>query len=70
MLHFAYPNGQPQDISTSILQHVRDAGFETAVALPPVSLAYDNPYLLKRIGVLPIMPEYQFRQQVASFRVA
>ena len=71
VLHFAYPNGQPQDISTSILQDVRDAGFETAVTTSSGQVRRtDNPYLLKRIGVLPIMPEYQFRQQVASFRVA
>ena len=68
--HFAFPNGQPQDISDQVLQVVRDAGFETAVTTSCGQVCRgDNQYLLRRISCAPAMPSYQFRQHVAAFRV-
>jgi peptidoglycan/xylan/chitin deacetylase (PgdA/CDA1 family) len=68
--HFAFPNGQPEDISDEVLRVVRDAGFITAVTTSGGQVQRgDNPYLLKRISCEPVMPDYQFRQHVAAFRV-
>jgi peptidoglycan/xylan/chitin deacetylase (PgdA/CDA1 family) len=69
--HFAFPNGQPQDISDQVLQVVRDTGFQTAVTTSCGQVHRgDNPYLLKRISCEPAMPDYQFRQHVAAFHVS
>jgi peptidoglycan/xylan/chitin deacetylase (PgdA/CDA1 family) len=69
--HFAFPNGQPQDISDQVLQVVRDTGFQTAVTTSCGQVHRgDNPYLLKRIACEAAMPDYQFRQHVAAFRVS
>jgi peptidoglycan/xylan/chitin deacetylase (PgdA/CDA1 family) len=69
--HFAFPNGQPQDISDEVLQVVRDAGFETAVTTSCGQVHRgDSPYLLKRISCEAAMPDYQFRQHVVAFHVS
>ncbi len=69
--HFAFPNGQPEDISGQVLQVVRDAGFETAVTTSCGQVCRGaNQYLLRRIPCGTAMPAYQFRQRVAAFRVS
>jgi peptidoglycan/xylan/chitin deacetylase (PgdA/CDA1 family) len=69
VLHFAYPNGRSQDITTQIVNMVRDAAYETAVTTSGGQVCRgDNPCLLKRIPCDSVMPDWQFRQRVAAFR--
>ena len=69
VLHFSYPNGQPQDISPQILAMVRNAGYETSVTTSVGQVFKgDDPFRLRRISCGPEMPSYQFRQRVAAFR--
>jgi peptidoglycan/xylan/chitin deacetylase (PgdA/CDA1 family) len=68
--HFAYPNGRPEDISKRIVDAVRRAGYETAMTTSSGQICRgDDPFLLKRISCDAVMPEWQFRQRVAAFRV-
>jgi len=70
VLHFAYPNGQPQDITAQIVNIVRGAEYETAVTTSSGQVCRgDDPCLLKRIPCDCVMPEWQFSQRVAAFRV-
>lgn len=69
VLDFAYPNGQPRDISPSIVKTVREAGYETAVTtISGQVFNNDDTFLLKRISGGCELPSYQFRQHVAAFR--
>ena len=68
--HFAYPNGQPQDITAQIVNIVREAKYETAVTTSGGQVCRgDDRCLLKRIPCDSVMPEWQFSQRVAAFRV-
>jgi len=68
--HFAYPNGQPQDISSAIVEKVRNAGYETAVTtIVGQVFQNDDLFLLKRIATESDTTDYEFRQHVAKFRV-
>ncbi|MBV8865507.1 MAG: polysaccharide deacetylase family protein, partial [Acidobacteriaceae bacterium] len=68
VLHFSYPNGQPQDISPEILSMVRNAGYKTSVTTSVGQVFKgDDPFLLRRISCRPEVPPYQFRQRVAAF---
>jgi peptidoglycan/xylan/chitin deacetylase (PgdA/CDA1 family) len=70
VLHFAYPNGRPQDITAEIVSIVRRAGCLTAVTTSRGQICRgDDLYLLKRISCDSVMPEWGFRQRVAAFRV-
>lgn len=70
VLHFAYPNGQPQDITAQIVNIVREAKYETAVTTSGGQVCRsDDPCLLKRIPCDSVMPKWQFSQRVAAFRV-
>ena len=70
VLHFAYPNGRSQDITSQIVSMVRDAKYETAVTTSAGQVCRgDDPCLLKRIPCDSVMPEWQFHQRVAAFRV-
>lgn len=69
VLHFAYPNGQPQDFSPSIVKIVRDAGYETSVTtIRGQVFKGDDPFLLRRISCGAELPFYQFQNHVAAFR--
>jgi peptidoglycan/xylan/chitin deacetylase (PgdA/CDA1 family) len=69
VLHFAYPNGQPQDFSPSIIKIVRDAGYETSVTTTAGQVFKgDDPFLLRRISCGAELPFYQFQNHVAAFR--
>jgi peptidoglycan/xylan/chitin deacetylase (PgdA/CDA1 family) len=70
VLHFAYPNGRPEDITAEIVSVVKRAGYETAVTTVGGQVCRgDNLYLLKRIPCDSAMPAWEFRQHVAAFRV-
>ena len=69
VLHFAYPNGQPEDFSPSIIKIVRDAGYETSVTtMAGQVFKGDDPFLLRRISCGAELPFYQFQNHVAAFR--
>ena len=69
VLHFAYPNGQPEDFSPSIIKIVRDAGYETSVTTTAGQVFEgDDPFTLKRISCGAELPFYQFQNHVAAFR--
>jgi peptidoglycan/xylan/chitin deacetylase (PgdA/CDA1 family) len=65
--HFCYPNGRPEDISETVVECVRRAGFETAVVTdpgfnpPPV-----DPFRLQRIPADPTYPDLYFEECVAG----
>jgi len=71
ILYFGYPNGRPADISDAALAAVRGANFATAVTAESglIPKGTDR-FLLRRIGVSPEIPEYDFRQRVAGFRIS
>lgn len=70
VLHFAYPNGQPQDLSSTIVKMVSDAGFQTSVTtIPRQVFQGDDPLLLRRISCEAEMPLYRFQMNAAAFRV-
>lgn len=48
--HFAYPNGQPEDVSTAVRQLAKSAGFRSAVTTAPgYNRRGEDPWMLKRI---------------------
>jgi peptidoglycan/xylan/chitin deacetylase (PgdA/CDA1 family) len=68
--HFCYPNGGREDFHAEALELARQAGYHTAVtAEPGLNCAGADPFLLKRIGVEPEMPQLYFRERVAGFRL-
>jgi peptidoglycan/xylan/chitin deacetylase (PgdA/CDA1 family) len=68
-LHFAYPNGQPQDISRSVTEAVCKAGYQTAATtIGGQVFSNDDSFLLKRIPSDCELSPYAFRQHVAAFR--
>lgn len=70
VLHFAYPNGKPQDISPSIIRIVSNAGYKTSVTTTPGQVFQeDDPFLLRRIPGGTEAPFPLFRMAVAAFRV-
>jgi peptidoglycan/xylan/chitin deacetylase (PgdA/CDA1 family) len=69
VLHFAYPNGKPEDFSSSTVEIVRNTGFETATTTSFGQVFQgDDLYRLKRLPVDPKTPEYSFRQHAAGLR--
>ncbi len=69
VLHFAYPNGQPQDFSSSIIKIVSDAGYETSVTtIRGQVLEGDDPFMLKRVPCAAELSFRQFQNHVAAFR--
>jgi peptidoglycan/xylan/chitin deacetylase (PgdA/CDA1 family) len=61
---FCYPNG---DVNGAVLQVVKQAGFEIAVTTRSgMNAPGEDPYLLKRLSVDPGLPDFYFREQVAS----
>lgn len=50
---FCYPNGQPDDISETVIDHVRLSGYSAAVTTVPGFNQLDNrePYSLKRVVI-------------------
>jgi len=70
VLHFAYPNGQPQDLSPIIVKTVSDAGFRTAVTTVAGQVfPTDNPFLLRRVSAGVELPLHRFQTNAAAFRV-
>jgi peptidoglycan/xylan/chitin deacetylase (PgdA/CDA1 family) len=70
VLHFAYPNGHPQDLSPTIIKIVSDAGFQTSVTtIPGQVFPGDDPFLLKRISCGAELALHRFQMQVAAFRI-
>lgn len=70
VLHFAYPNGQPQDVSPTIVKMVSDAGYQTSVTtIPGQVFQRDDPFLLRRIPGGAELPLYRFKMHAAAFRV-
>jgi hypothetical protein len=64
--HFCYPNG---DLNATVLEVVRQAGFEMAVTTRSgMNALGDDPYLLKRFSVDPGLSEPYFREEVAGLR--
>ena len=69
ILHFAYPNGQPEDIPPSAIEAVRAVGYRTATStIVGQIFPGDDAYMLRRIPADPVLPAYEFRQHVAAFR--
>jgi peptidoglycan/xylan/chitin deacetylase (PgdA/CDA1 family) len=68
VLHFAYPNGQPEDVSSEVVKLVREAGYETAATTRGGQVfSGDDPFLLRRVPAGCELTPYQFRQQIALF---
>jgi peptidoglycan/xylan/chitin deacetylase (PgdA/CDA1 family) len=62
--HFAYPNGQPQDVGKRVRDMVAACGFLTAVSTTGgFNTPGQDPYYLKR---LPLEPSYEY---LRSFRM-
>jgi peptidoglycan/xylan/chitin deacetylase (PgdA/CDA1 family) len=71
VLHFAYPNGLADDYDSDVVELVERARFQTAVTMQGgLNFPGENPYLLNRIGVGLRLPELEFREYAAGFRVA
>lgn len=69
VLHFAYPNGLPEDFSPSTVDIVRNAGYKTATTTVSGQVfGGDDIYRLKRLPVDPDTPAFNFRQYAAGFR--
>lgn len=69
VLHFAYPNGQPQDISPTIVKIVSEVGYQTAVTTTQGQVFRgDDPFLLRRISAEAESPLQRFQMSVAAFR--
>jgi peptidoglycan/xylan/chitin deacetylase (PgdA/CDA1 family) len=67
VLHFCYPNGQPEDISEEAVEAVRRAGFRTAVtAMPGVNSRGADCLRLRRIPTDATAPEESFRLSLAA----
>lgn len=70
VVHFCYPNGRPEDIGPQALELTRNGGFRTAVTtaggmnLP----AKADPFLLRRLGVTPSMPDFYFAELLSGVR--
>jgi peptidoglycan/xylan/chitin deacetylase (PgdA/CDA1 family) len=68
--HFCYPNGRMTDIGSAAIEHVRSAGYRTAVTtVPGFADRSTGPFLLRRIGVDTSYTDAYFRQCVAGLRV-
>jgi peptidoglycan/xylan/chitin deacetylase (PgdA/CDA1 family) len=68
--HFCYPNGRAIDINKRVVEHVRAAGYKTAVTtISGLNDRSADPLLLKRIPAEPTTPIAYFRQCLAGFRV-
>lgn len=71
VLHFCYPNGHWEDFEARSVDLARSAGFQTAVTTSAGLVGSgDDPMLLRRIGVEPVLPELYFRECAAGFRIA
>lgn len=69
VLHFAYPNGQPRDVSTRVINAVRQAGFESSVTTVGGQVfSGDDPFLLKRMACSPELSFFEFQKHVTAFR--
>ena len=73
VLHFCYPNGRERDIGPTVLEVIREGGFETAVTTVEGMNRLNssaNPFLLKRLGVSPLMNLQYFAELLAGVRRA
>jgi peptidoglycan/xylan/chitin deacetylase (PgdA/CDA1 family) len=67
--HFCYPNGKRADISSDVINAVRDCGFETSVTTESgLNTSTADLLLLKRMGVDPDVDPLFFKQQAAVLR--
>ena len=59
--------GSSSDVNGTVLDVVRQAGFEMAVTTRSgINAPGEDPYLLKRLSVEPSLPDPYFREEVAG----
>jgi peptidoglycan/xylan/chitin deacetylase (PgdA/CDA1 family) len=68
--HFCYPNGRAKDVGPAVVEVTRQAGYRSAVStIPGLNYAGADLFLLRRIGVQPVVPFPWFERVTAGVGV-
>jgi peptidoglycan/xylan/chitin deacetylase (PgdA/CDA1 family) len=70
VLHFCYPNGQPEDMNADVLRVTRETGYTSAVStIWGLNKTGTDVFMLRRLGVNPDVSRGWFERTLAGVGV-